>query len=359
MLPFFDPNRDYDDNCENGPFASCDNSDDDFNTSKFYDFLGIGVRFPFGIPAGPLPNSRFIKFAFDYGFDLPYYKTVRTREYSCAKFPNVIPVDVLDNLTLENAKKGVFANDDFNIDFLAITNSFGVPSQDPNVWQQDMEKAVKSAKNGQVMIASFQGTDDKKGFDTFMKDNVLASKLVKETGAKIIEMNLSCPNEGKNDLLCFDTDAVEKISDKIKNEIGNIPLLLKISFFENNDNLRDFVFRLSKIVDGFSAINTIAAKVKNKDGSQALPGKGRLISGVCGSPIKWAGLDMTKRLSSLRKKLKKKFAIVGTGGVSNCDDFDNYRENGADAVMSASFAMWNCNLAKEIRNEYIKENAKK
>ena len=44
-----------------------------------------------------------------------------------------------------------------------------------------------------------------------------------------------------------------------------------------------------------------------------------------------------------------KFTIVGVGGVSSADDFKKYREAGADAVMSATGAMWNPMLAQEIK----------
>ena len=60
---------------------------------------------------------------------------------------------------------------------------------------------------------------------------------------------------------------------------------------------------------------------------------------------------MTERLAKLREELGMKFAIVGVGGVSSVEDFKKYRAAGADAVMSATGAMWNPLLARGIKKE--------
>src|SRR3989338_9119498 len=78
----------------------------------------------------------------------------------------------------------------------------------------------------------------------------------------------------------------------------------------------------------------------------------RMRSGVCGTAIKWAGLDMTRRLKAAREKTGGTWKIVGVGGVVTPQDFKEYREAGADVVMSATGAMWNPYLAKEIKEAY-------
>ena len=39
---------------------------------------------------------------------------------------------------------------------LSITNSFGVPSFDPDFWQKDLANAVKYAKTGKRLLAVFR-----------------------------------------------------------------------------------------------------------------------------------------------------------------------------------------------------------
>ncbi|MEK9178599.1 MAG: dihydroorotate oxidase [Patescibacteria group bacterium] len=351
--PFFDPLLSYDENYKKGPFGEFANKKvfKQKGTADHYLF-GLPLFLPFGIPAGPLLNSKFAIAALDKGFDLVEYKTVRTGFRPSNEWPNVLAVKVKGNLTLKMAEKGVIGNQKYG-NPLSVTNSFGVPSMDPDVWQPDLKKAVKYAKEGQVVIGSFQGTTNKEGnVIKYIKDFVKATRLVKETGVKVLEVNLSCPNEGAAHLLCFDLKRSADVVHAIKNEIGDTPLIIKIAYFEDEGRLKKLVHLVGHMVDGISAINTIPAKVYDEKGNQALPGgPARLYSGTCGHPIKWAGLEMVRRLKKLRKELGLSFAIIGVGGVTEPSDYFEYRKMGADAVMSATGAMWNPFLAQEIKKK--------
>ena len=157
-----------------------------------------------------------------------------------------------------------------------------------------------------------------------------------------MEMNTSCPNEGHNRLLCHDPHLVGEITEAVKNEIGDRPLIVKLAYIPNDTDLETMVRETvgHGTVQGFSTINTISAR---------LAGAGRDRSGVCGNAIRGAGLDMVGRLAAIREKLGLDFAIVGVGGVIRPDDYKAYREAGANAVMSATGAMWDANLAREIK----------
>lgn len=346
--PFYDPNKSYQENFDLGPFGS-------FADGKVFandgipqnNFFNIPIYEPFGIPAGPLLNAKFVKAAFDKGFDIAVYKTVRTQKYPCHPWPNVLPVKVDGNLTPEMNR--LTAQGEYT-DPLSITNSFGVPSFDPDFWQKDMQDAITYANEGQVVVGSFQGTNFGDGnVQGYIQDFVDAAKLVKETGVKILEVNLSCPNEGTAHLLCFDINRTRQVVEAIKNEIGNTPLVIKVAYFKTDDELNKLIENVGNIVDGISAINTIAAEIVDNKGEQALPGEGRLASGVCGSSIKWAGLEMVSRLKKIREAKGLGFTIVGVGGVSSKSDYYKYRDSGADIVMSATGAMWDPELAQEIK----------
>lgn len=348
--PFYDPEKSYEENFQEGPFAAFADSEkyvDEGNPQ--YQFLGQKVYLPFGIPAGPLINGKFVKAALDKGFDICTYKTVRTRKYPCHSWPNVLSVKIDGDLTLSKAQGQLIADTHYHQP-LSITNSFGVPSFNPDFWQKDMADCAKYAGRGQVVVGSFQGTKSQDGnMQAFIRDYAVAARLVKETGVKVVEANLSCPNEGTADLVCFDLDTSVKIAEEVKKEIGNTPLILKMAYFPKDKELREFIKKIGKIADGLSAINTIPAAIVDKEGKQALPGEGRLRSGVCGHAIKWAGLDMVKRMKKIREELGLSLTIIGVGGVTQVTDFLEYRNAGADAVQSATGAMWNPYLAKEIK----------
>jgi len=348
--PIYDPAKTYQENFDHGPFgmfadpAILEQSGDPQHT-----FLGHPVYLPFGIPAGPLLNGNYVKAALDKGYDIPVYKTVRTHRFPCHPWPNVLAVKVDGDLTASN--NHLIANEEYSQP-LSITNSFGVPSFDPDFWQPDLASAVAHTRNGQVVVASFQGTRSEHGsVADYIADFALGARLLRETGVKIIEVNLSCPNEGTSNLLCFDTERSREVVETIKNEIGSLPLIIKCAYFSDNAKLKELIQSVGPYIDGISSINTISAEVRDAAGNQALPGEGRLWSGVCGSSIKWAGIDMVARLARLREELGFKFSIVGVGGVGDAADYSEYREAGADAVMAATSVMWNPMLAQEIKSQ--------
>jgi len=356
-VPFYNPKLTYEENFKKGPYgAFSDGKKYKQKGEPKYDFLGHKVYTPFGIANGPLINSNFVKAALDKGFDIVEYKDVRSRKFKCNPFPNIIPLDPsIKNVTLDIAEKGITQAPDYTTP-LTTTNSFGIPSMDPDFWQKDVSEAVKYAKKGQVVIGGIQGTIPKTGgFDAYLKDFITVARLLKETKVKIIELNLSCPNEGADKLLCFDYKHSASVVEKVKNEIGNTPLIIKIAYFKDEDALQKLVHSVANNVQGISAINTIPAKVykDQKNSKPALPGKGRLWSGTCGSAIKWAGIEMVKRLKKIKEKYNYSFSIEGVGGVTTSQDYFEYKKIGANVVMSATGAIWNPYLAQEIKEQIL------
>ncbi|NMM95059.1 diguanylate cyclase [Bifidobacterium oedipodis] len=359
--PFYDVNRTYEDNYERGPFgefAEALKSDTTQGSVPHADenFMGVPVNLAFGIPAGPLLNERFTTAAFRMGFDLATYKTVRSRAWGCNPFPNVLavhPRSADGSLTPGSAEldEGVLADTNYEQP-ISISNSFGVPSQSPDAWQPDMQAAIKAAGEGQLLVPSFQGSRDPGATEeAYIADHVTTARLVKETGAQVMVMNTSCPNEGHNRLLCHNPLLVGRITEAIKREIGDTPLMIKLAYIPDDGALETMVRATAGLgsVQGFSTINTISARLVDANGEQALPGAGRERSGVCGNAIRGAGLNMVRRLAAIRERLGLDFAINGVGGVVSPEDYAAYRSAGADSVMSATGAMWNANLARDIK----------
>ncbi len=351
---FYDPRKSYDQNYSEGPYGDFANGkkiEDPLKPPK-YEFLGHKVNLPFGIPAGPLLNSNFVKAAFEKGFDVAVYKTVRADTFPCHPFPNVLGIHIDGDLTLERAKQPIIADDNYS-EPISITNSFGVPSKDPAVWQEDAKKAISYAGEGQVMVLSFMGTvKPNQTGEEFIADFIRVAELSAETGAPILEGNLSCPNIGNEGLVCYNLDTTRRVVHGTRDKVGKIPLIWKVGYYENDSDLLEVAKIAHESQSALSVINTIPAPIVDKDGNQALPGSpARLKSGVCGSVIKWAGLDMVRRLDKIRKEKGYKFAIDGTGGVTTAGDYFDYIDAGADAVFSATGAMWNPDLALEIKKQ--------
>src|SRR5258708_27794235 len=147
----YDPAKTFKDNFEHGPFPLLKNEAAYKNKGKpTFHFLGNAIYSPFGIPAGPLLNSRHIRFAFNQGFDVICYKTQRSTDFPCNEFPNVLYVDVAGDLTLEKAAKPLLGSKTTKkpANKLSITNSFGNPSRGPSFWVADLKKALSFQGKG-------------------------------------------------------------------------------------------------------------------------------------------------------------------------------------------------------------------
>jgi len=90
---------------------------------------------------------------------------------------------------------------------------------------------------------------------------------------KAMEVNLSCPNEGHSNMLCFDIERSSEVLKLIKNEIGNTPLIVKISYFHNTQRLGKFVHDVGEIVQGISAIIPCRQKSLMKEVTRHSPEK--------------------------------------------------------------------------------------
>ncbi len=363
--PFYDPEKTYEENFAQGPFGAFADGEviKDYGGNASvplprYDFLGFKVNSLFGIAAGPLINGKFVKAALDKGFDIVTYKTVRSGKYPSHPWPNVLSVKVEGDLNIDRPENALVADRNYQ-EPLSITNSFGVPSKDPEFWQKDMAEVVRYAESGQIVIGSFQGTKrEGQTTEDYINDYKICAEMLKATGVKIFEINLSCPNEGTSNFICFDIEKSAKITKLIKKTIGEIPLIVKIAYYKDFEALKDFVKEIGPMVQAISPINGMNSAVVDESGKQALPGEGRSRSGICGHAIKWAGLDMVKKLKKLREELGLSYTIIGVGGCTTADDFFEYRDAGADAVMSATGAMWNPYLAKEIKSRLSAEDSR-
>lgn len=352
---FYDPSIDYDSNFDNGPVKVYDDTKPYENEGEpKYVVLGKKVYSPFGIPAGPLLNSSYIKYAFERGFDVLCYKTQRSIVTKSNQFPQVLYVDVDGDLTLEKAAEPLVGLTETTKSptELSITNSFGNPSRGPEFWVEDLKKAKSYQSDGQLLIMSVVGSIQE-GFSEvdYWDDFAATAKLAADAGVEAIELNLSCPNVATEGVLCYTHDAVVEICKRVKEKIGNTPVVAKFGYFSTDQQelLEKIVTDASPFLNAISAINTISAPVVDEAGEQALPGPNRLKSGVCGASIKWAGLDMVARLKAIREKLSLEYEIFGVGGVMTPKDFQAYRKAGADCVQSATGAMWNPHLAQEIK----------
>lgn len=298
---------------------------------------------------------------FDNGYDIVTTKTRRSVLFSPNPMSNVVHVVPGKISPTHNFEELPSRTQTEFGDYkeLTIVNSFGNNSLDPKYWIPDAKIANSSVPKGGLLITSIVGTIQP-GFSEsdYYKDFAKTAELAIKSGAKAIEINLSCPNVATEGIVCYNKDAVVAICKLVKKAVGKTPVIAKFGYFSHlqRELLADIVGSIDPYVSAISAINTLASPVLDDYGKQLLPGDGRLKAGLSGHAIKDVGLDMAWHLNNIRKIKKLNFEIISMGGVLTPEDFWEYRKAGADAVLSASGAMWNPNLAYEIKESINKKS---
>ncbi|MCF6764142.1 hypothetical protein L3V82_00020 [Thiotrichales bacterium 19S3-7] len=328
------------------------------SVTKAINLWDYQINSPLGIPAGPLLNANFVALYARLGFDLPVYKTVRTIERESHPKPNCLylnpqstlsETDILTETTATNTMPN-------NVADISITNSFGIPSKSIEIWQADIELANYSIDKNQLLIVSCAGTPGLKERN-IVEDYARCARLATEAGAKAIELNLSCPNVvSKEGSIYQDALLSSAITRAVKQEIGSTPLMIKIGYFKEQAHLATILKANAPFIDGVAAINTIPMIVKNENNQPALPGEGRLTSGICGNLIHDLAVTMVKKIAYEKSTNRYDFIICGCGGVMKADQFNHFLEAGADITMSATGAMWNPYLAHQWHLAHAKHN---
>jgi dihydroorotate dehydrogenase len=345
----YDVTRSYEWNYENGPLF--DGAYPDLPRKVTGKFLGFDICVPIGVPAGPLLNAKYIELYAKMGFDVLSYKTVRSVERISHPAPNCLYIKE-NYIDPKKQDTPVYvAREPDSMNELSITNSFGMPSMAPSIWQSDVEKAKKSLRTGQVLIVSLVGTKVEER--NYLDDWAYTAGMVRESGADVIELDISCPNvTGGAGQIFQDPVLTRDIVMHVRKVIGTTPLVLKVGYFDSDNLLLDFVKMNGPLVEGICAINTLRMEVLNEDKTQALPGEGRNLAGVCGAAIKPAGLHTARKLVEMKRMIVPDLTIMGVGGIISADDFQEYLETGVDIALSGTGAMWNPYLAQEYYREY-------
>jgi dihydroorotate dehydrogenase len=336
--PIYDISKTYLENAEEGPF---------FNgsipprpqTKAQIDFLGHKLLSPLGVPAGPLLNAKWIALAGKLGFDVLTYKTIRSFAYPGHGLPNMIfvkPAGAHLAYALDAPPTTMNA--------LSVTNSFGMPSRSPDYLIEDIEKAKRSLSKGQLLIVSIVGTPNR-GV-SFLDDFIRAASFAKEAGAEVIEANFSCPNVDRAEgILYTDPETVQEYASAIAKEIHPIPLLLKFGEFSDPNRLKEVLIGAARgKASGVCGINTISMKVLDSEGHPAL-GPGREQVGVCGAAIRDRALHFIRSAAQIIRSEKLGLALLGCGGITAPEHFDEFLHSGAQIAMTATGMMWDPFLA--------------
>jgi len=233
MNPVYNIYRDFNYNFVNGPFYKTDKTIKISNPIKLWDYT---IEAPIGIGAGILLNSKWVELYSNLGYSVLTYKTVRAYKKKALSMPNCLFVNYDGGLVTSNMPS--------NKNNISITNHFGIPSQDPEFWMEDVEISVNKLKKNQILILSV--------FGETRRELLRCVEMAAETPAHAIELNVSCPNVSSD--LILDRNLLIKIRNTVR-----VPLLIKVGY--PTQEFENYIKPLLCFIDGLSMINSL--KINN------------------------------------------------------------------------------------------------
>lgn len=311
-----------------------------------WDFCGLKVDSPLGMPAGPLLNSSWILYYAELGFSVLTYKTVRSAYRACYRLPNLLPVR---NAPLERGGLTVSAQPaEETVESWAI--SFGMPSKEPAGWREDVARARERLAHGQVLSVSVVASPAEGwGVLEIAEDFRQLAAWAKDAGAQAVEANLSCPNvrtaEGQ---LYQSSDASRMICERVREALGETPLVLKIGLFERREQAEAFIEAVEPYAAALSSVNSMSAYVEDTEGRRLFDGAMRGIGGAC---IRDRSNAEAAMLASIIRERGSRLKVIGVGGIRSAADVRARLDAGAHHVQIATAAMLNPLVALEIRRE--------
>ena len=343
-LPRYDITRSYDWNYSNAPAEAsqveipvCPGT---------WDFCGIPVDSPLGVPAGPLLNSAWILYYARLGFSVLTYKTVRSAFRACYDPPNLLPVAAGDLSGRDDLVTGAVHSDSWAI-------SFGMPSKDPAVWRRDVEIARNGLAAGQALSVSVVATPQPGWtLEQMAADFVRCARWARDAGAQAVEANLSCPNVCTDEGQLYRSAAASgEIAARLRDAVGALPLILKIGLFDNPEEAAAFIEAVDAYATALSTVNSISARIVDPDGRPRFGGLTRGIGGAC---IRSRRLAEVAMLGDLIRRRGAGLRLIAVGGIGSAEDMRQAMKAGAHHVQIATAAMLDPLIGLRIRNANLR-----
>lgn len=345
--------RTYDWNYEHGPRL-------DFPTpvvpeTPLKEFFGYPVGSRLGVAAGLLLNSRWIAAYAELGFDILTYKTVRIKHRPCQPPPNWIYLDHEGPLDPSAIDAVLTRRSTRPVDAASVTSSvsFGMPSRDPRIWMADVSRARDALRRHQVLVVSVVASPDETADADLMVSEFgeLAARAA-DSGAQVVEANLSCPNVPTAEGSVYLDDGLSgRIARAMRERVGDLPVTLKVGHFRSRSTLGRFLGAVDGAATGVVLVNGISRRIVNLDGTPAF-GPGREVAGILGRGILKPCLANVRDARRVIERDGLQLQLVAVGGVLGPSDAARYFDEGVAAVMLGGGPMFDPLLAVKMKTSH-------
>lgn len=218
-----------------------------------------------------------------------------------------------------------------------MLNSVGL--QNPGVDAFIAEDLPNLLKKDIVTVVNIAGSTE--------DDYCRVAAKINETGAQMVELNISCPNVKAGGMAFgIEPESVRNITEKVRKVLKK-PLIVKLS--PNVSNIGDNAAAAEDGgADSVSLINTVTGMAIDRFTRRPILARGT--GGLSGPCIKPIALRM---VSEVYKRVK--IPIIGLGGIMSAADVVEFMIAGATAVQVGSANIFNplsaFNIANELTNE--------
>ncbi|MCA9197270.1 MAG: hypothetical protein KDA87_07015 [Planctomycetales bacterium] len=309
-----------------------------------WSLCGLPAASPLGIAAGPLLNGDWLLYYAGLGFDILTYKTVRSAFRPCYAAPNLQPVAVEqmtgseESVSAETTMKGTWAV------------SFGMPSQEPEVWRTDVARIRRQLPAEKLLCVSVVGTMQPNWtIDDLADDYARCAAWAVHSGADVVEANFSCPNVTSCDgQLYQNPQDAGKVAARIRQLVGNSPLVLKVGYLPDPTQQQAFLEAVADSASAIATTNGIAARITN--GTDPMwQGERR---GICGDGIRTESLRQVASMRDIIRRRNLPIELVGVGGIKNHKHVQQYLDAGASTVQLATQVMLDPTVGIQIKEEW-------
>lgn len=294
------------------------------------------------------------------GIDVFIFKTVRFREWRQHRTPNLLFCKAGTRLSPSDVGRATVDVGELSPSHrpaFGVMNRLGIPSRDVSFWQAEFKAAAEGLGSGQRLVLSVAGTTMQRGRNGDLVDDFVAvvNKGI-EAGARVIELNLSCPNSAERPLYT-DLDLALLVCKAVARSVAGVQakILLKIGYMRGNE-LYNFVMSTAEFCQGYTAINSIQAEgfQQGPYGPEPAFGQNGVRAGLSGAPILDLGLQCTQELAEIRARRQLPHLLICGGGVDSKEGAKRYLRSGADFVFLNTVLFVNPNAAIDIRRHLDK-----
>lgn len=328
--------------------------------------FGRPIACPFGLAASALSaHPTWVRFYAQRGYNLITFRTVRSHGHPVFPPPNWLFTEGFDeplDTVLDPGQQVVGSLSAFprHLEKFSMVNSFGMPSQGPSAWREDLQLSLKYLAPTQLLLVSVTGemesatnVDDLAG--TFEE----AAASAEAAGAVGVELNLSSPNVAHGSSISKQRvdDSPEDCAEVVRRVRSRLDpqtkLIAKLGY-KSYDALLPLVREIASSVDAISGINAlqVSALGFNQQAARRMRAIDRSRAGLSGVALRNLALDFTESLNRLRHEGGHEFEIISMGGVMRATDAMDLYERGANAVQSATAALVDWRLSLRVSDLY-------